>query len=60
MPNWCFAGVRVDGPKDKVRKPKRKAWRFLSPTTHKGFTSPNAISFELIGTLNIMLTFDPC
>ena len=20
MPNWCFAGVRVDGPKDKVRK----------------------------------------
>ena len=20
MPNWCFAGVRIDGPKDKVRK----------------------------------------
>ena len=22
MPNWCFAGVRIDGPKDKVKKLK--------------------------------------
>lgn len=20
MPNWCYSGVRVEGPKDKVRK----------------------------------------